>query len=122
MKKILVGEDSNVVKNITQKILQSQNYVVKSGRNGKEVYDALLREHFDVLLLDISMPVMDGMECAKKIRKEAPQGRKDIPILAVTGNNENYNEETFKDHGITDFVAKPINYDLLIEKIQKYLD
>ena len=119
---MLVGEDSGAVKNITKKILQSQSYEVRSGKNGQEVYEALLREDFDILLLDISMPVMDGIECTQKIRKEAPETRRHIPILAITGNSKNYSKETLQAHGINDILTKPINYDSLIEKIRKYLD
>ena len=65
-KKILVAEDSSVIQNITRKVLQFQNYEIISVKNGQQVLDKLAKSDYDAILLDINMPVMDGMECAQK--------------------------------------------------------
>ena len=122
MKKILIAEDSNVVKNITKKVLEARQYVVKSARNGQAVYDKILKEDFDLILMDINMPIMDGVACTKKIRNEAPQEKRKIPIFSITGSDNNYNEETFASNGINEYIQKPIDYDVLMQKIAEYLD
>ena len=64
-KKIIVAEDSSVIQNLTKKILSQLNYDIFSVKNGQQVLDLLNKEDYDLVLLDIHMPVMDGMECAK---------------------------------------------------------
>jgi CheY-like chemotaxis protein len=58
-KKILVGEDSSIIINLTKNVLAFENYQMKSARNGKQVLELLEKEAFDLILMDISMPVMD---------------------------------------------------------------
>ena len=120
MKKILIGEDSSVVKNITQNILETQNYTVKPAKNGKEVYELFMNEDFDLVLLDINMPVMSGTACAQEMRK-AKGDKQRVPIIAITGNSHNYKPEDFKEYGIDDYVLKPIDYDELIQKIRRHM-
>ena len=62
-KKVLIAEDSSVIQNLTKKILSIQNYEISSVKNGQQVLDALEAEPFDIILMDINMPVMDGIEC-----------------------------------------------------------
>ena len=121
MKRILIGEDSNVVKNITQNILETHSYTVKPAKNGQEVYDSFMKEHFDLILIDINMPVMSGTTCATHIREKSPPSKQQVPIIAITGNSPNYRSEDFKSYGINDYVLKPIDYDELIQKIRKYI-
>lgn len=117
-KRILVAEDSSVIQNITRKVLQFQNYEIVSVKNGQEVLDILKKEEFDAILLDINMPVMDGMECAKKVRQlSAPKGK--IPIVAITGNAKNYTMEDFKAVGIDEYLPKPLNFDNLVNTVNR---
>jgi two-component system, cell cycle response regulator DivK len=67
-KKVLIAEDSSVIQNLTKKILEFQNFEISAVKNGRDVLKALEKENFDVILLDINMPIMDGMTCAKQIR------------------------------------------------------
>ncbi len=62
IKKILVAEDSSVIQNLTKKILSLQNYEISAVKDGRKVIDKLESETFDLILMDIHMPVMDGME------------------------------------------------------------
>lgn len=119
-KKILVAEDSSVIQNLTKRVLTMQQYDVVVVKNGAQVIDKLNNDNYDLVLLDIHMPVMDGMECAKKIRS-LPDARRDIPIIAITGNANNYSLEDFKSTGINDYLPKPLNYDNLVEVVKKYL-
>ncbi len=119
-KKVLIAEDSSVIQNLTKKILMMQQYEITSVKNGKQVLQKLEKENFNVILLDINMPVMDGMECARKIRSLDDPEKSQIPIIAITGNARNYSEEQFKEVGINEFLPKPLNFDELVETVKKY--
>ncbi|SRR5690554_1693271 len=119
-KKVLVAEDSSVIQNLTKKILQIQNYSISSVKNGEQVLKNLETENYDVILMDINMPVMDGMECAKRIRSLSDKEKADTPIIAITGNAKNYTMEDFKAVGINEYLPKPLNFDDLVETVKKY--
>lgn len=119
MKRVLIAEDSSVVKNFTRKILQTKDYEADLVRNGKEVLEQMERRgDYDVILMDINMPVMGGIKCAEKIRETYKNKRYGaIPIIAITGNHLNYTKEDYKSRGIDDVLEKPLNYDVLLERI-----
>lgn len=119
MKKVLVAEDSSVIQNLAKKILEFQNYNITFAKNGKEVIDMITNENYDLLLLDINMPIMDGMECAKTIRAMKDKEKAEIPIIAITGNAKNYSMDQFKAVGINEYMQKPLNFDLLVEKVKE---
>lgn len=118
-KKILVAEDSSVIQNITRKVLQFQNYEIISVKNGQQVLDKLNKDHYDAILLDINMPVMDGMECAQKIRALDDGAKSNVPIVAITGNAKNYSMDDFKAVGINEYLPKPLNFDNLVNVVNK---
>lgn len=117
-KRILIAEDSSVIQNLTRKILSQQNYEIEAVKNGEEVLAAINASKFDLVLMDIHMPKMDGMECAKQIR----QTNTDMPILAITGNANNYTMEDFNEAGINDYLPKPLNYDQMLDMVKKYTE
>lgn len=117
-KKVLIAEDSSVIQNLTRRILQIQNYQIFSAKNGKRVLEMLEKENFDIILMDINMPQMDGMECAQKIRALDDANKAQIPIVAITGNAQNYTLEDFKNVGINDYLQKPLNFDILVETVK----
>ena len=119
-KKVLIAEDSSVIQNLTKKILMIQNYQIDSAKNGKQVLDKISNEHFDIILMDINMPLMDGMECAKNIRSMEDATKANIPIVAITGNARNYSIEDFKSVGINEYLQKPLNFDELVDTVKKY--
>lgn len=119
-KKVLIAEDSSVIQNLTKKILMMQQYEISSVKNGKQVLQKLENEDFNVILMDINMPVMDGMECARKIRSMDDPKKSQIPIIAITGNARNYSVEQFKEVGINEYLPKPLNFDDLVETVKKY--
>lgn len=121
-KKILVAEDSSVIQNLTRRILTAQNYDITSVKNGAQVLEKLEKDQYNLVLLDIHMPVMDGMTCAREIRSNNPGNHQDIPIIAITGNAKNYSIEDFKEVGINDYLPKPLNYDAMVEMVKSYLE
>ncbi|MEA5459789.1 response regulator [Arcicella sp. LKC2W] len=118
MKKVLIAEDSSVIQNLAKKILEFQNFEIHSVKNGQQVLDALDKEDFDILLLDINMPVMDGMECAKTVRNLKDEKKAKLPMIAITGNARNYSMEDFKEAGFDDMLAKPLNFDALVAQVK----
>lgn len=119
-KKILIAEDSSVIQNISRRVLEFQNFEIISAKDGKEVLKKMDKENFDAILMDINMPKMDGMECARQIRAMDDESKSKIPIIAITGNAKNYSMEDFKAAGIDDYLPKPINFDSLISLIKEY--
>jgi CheY-like chemotaxis protein len=119
-KKVLVAEDSSVIQNLTKKVLQFQNYEIDSAKNGEEVIKAVNANSYDIILMDIGMPKMDGMECTRQIRAMDDEQKSNVPIVAITGNAKNYSDEEFRNVGIDEYIPKPINFDHLVEVVKKY--
>lgn len=119
-KKVLIAEDSSVIQNLTRKILQMQNFDIHVAKNGEQVIQMLAKEDFDIILMDINMPVMDGMECARQIRDLSDTKKSGIPIIAITGNAKNFSMDDFRSVGINDFIPKPLNFDELVTKVNQY--
>jgi CheY-like chemotaxis protein len=112
--RVLIAEDSSVIQNLVKKILEFQNFEITAVKNGEQVIQLLQKEDFDIILLDINMPVMDGMECVKVIRGFDDVKKAKVPVVAITGNARNYSEEEFKDAGFNDVLMKPLNFDKLV--------
>ena len=119
-KRVLVAEDSSVIQNLTKKVLQFQNYDIESARDGQQVLDMLDHTDYDIILMDINMPKMNGMECSKQIRSLDDKKKSQVPIIAISGNASNYSEEDFKKAGMNEYIPKPINFDRLVEVVNKY--
>ncbi|KAB7732529.1 response regulator [Rudanella paleaurantiibacter] len=121
-KRVLIAEDSSVIQNLARKILEFQNYDITSVKNGEQVLQILAKEDFNILLLDINMPVMDGMECVRQVRALSDKTKAEVPIVAITGNAKNYTEEEFKTAGFNDVLVKPLNFDRLVEVVNQLTD
>ena len=119
-KKVLIAEDSSVIQNLTKKILQFQNFDISAVKNGKDVLKELEKNSYDIILLDINMPVMDGMECAKAVRALPDNSKSKIPIIAITGNAKNYSEQDFLNVGINEYLPKPLDFDKLVDTVKKW--
>jgi len=119
-KKVLIAEDSSVIQNLTKKVLQFQNYEIDSAKNGEEVIKAVHQKKYDIILMDIGMPKIDGMECTKQIRAMDDAEKAKVPIVAITGNAQNYSEEEFKNVGIDVYIPKPIDFDYLVDVVKKH--
>ncbi|WPR73603.1 response regulator [Algoriphagus sp. NG3] len=120
-KKILVGEDSSIILNLTKSILSFENYQMKAAKNGKQVLEMLEKEDFDLILMDLNMPVLDGTTCTKMIRNLSDETKSKLPIIAITGNMSNYTMDEFRRLGFDDFIQKPLDYDKLLATVKKFL-
>lgn len=114
-KRVLVAEDSSVIQNLLKKILLFENCKITSAKDGKAVLDLFDQEEFDLVIMDINLPKIDGLEATKQIRS-----RSKIPIIGISGNAKNYSDEIFFEAGMNEYMQKPLDYDKLIEWVKKY--
>lgn len=117
MKKILIGEDSSVIQNLAKRVLEFSDYDISLAKNGREVLEATEKETFDCIILDIIMPVMDGMECVRQLRQSEWNPNRKVPIIAISGNARNYSDSEFQLAGFTAFLSKPLDYDKLMDTV-----
>ena len=120
--RVLIAEDSSVIQNLVKKILEFQNFEITAVKNGEQVLQMLQKDHFDIILMDINMPVMDGMESVKAIRALADKDKAKVPVVAITGNARNYSEEEFKEAGFNEVLMKPLNFDKLVMVVKELTD
>ncbi len=120
-KTVLIAEDSSVILNLTRKILELQKYKIVLARNGGEVIKQLEANPVDCVLMDINIPVMDGMECTRAIRRHADPAINQLPVIAITGNANNYSMEQFREAGVTDYLPKPLDFDALVRVVKQYV-
>lgn len=119
-KTILIAEDSSVILNLTKKILELQNYKILTAKNGGEVIKQVENNKIDAILMDLNIPIKNGMDCTREIRAHKDENISKIPIIAVTGNANNYSMEDFKEAGINDYLPKPLDFDALVITVKKY--
>ena len=120
-KTILIAEDSSVILNLTKKILELQNYKILTAKNGGEVIKQVEKQKIDAILMDLNIPIKNGMECTREIRAHENQEISNIPIIAVTGNANNYTMEQFKEAGINAYLPKPLDFDMLVQTVKQYV-
>lgn len=117
-KKVLIAEDSSVIQNLLKRILEFQNFEITAVKNGEQVMRKLQQNDFDIVLMDINMPVMDGMESVKAIRSMEDEKKASLPVVAITGNAKNYTEDEFNEAGFNEVLIKPLNFDNLVKIVK----
>lgn len=117
VQKILVVEDSYMNQKLAKIILENNGFDVTIAGNGEEAITILKQQSFDLILMDIQMPVMDGCQAAYIIRKEL---HSNIPIIALTAHALEGEREKCIREGMNDYLAKPFKEEDLLEKIAKY--
>jgi signal transduction histidine kinase/DNA-binding response OmpR family regulator len=116
---ILVAEDNMVNQKVVLTMLTRRGYEVHVASNGREALEALERNHYDLLLMDIQMPEMDGMEATRRIRED--ERWKDLPIIAITAHAMQGDRERCLQAGMNDFASKPVSPPRLVEMIEHHL-
>lgn len=116
-KTILVAEDNEINQMVVQAMLEPTQASLIFVWNGLEAINVLQTEHPDVILMDIQMPVMDGMEACRQIKATHPT----LPIIALTANAMSDDINLYKREGFSDHLAKPIELTLLLTKLQHTL-
>ena len=110
--RILVAEDSQINQRLILMMLQHMGYCVDLAQNGKEALTALRENGYDVVLMDVDMPEMNGVEATTVVRAEF-SGREQPQIVAVTANARVGDRERCISAGMNDYVSKPISADSL---------
>jgi signal transduction histidine kinase/ABC-type amino acid transport substrate-binding protein/ActR/RegA family two-component response regulator len=122
--KILLTEDNDLNAEIATELLREEGCTVDRAKDGVECVDMLEKAAngtYRLILMDIQMPVMNGYDAAKKIRRMDDPQKADIPIIAMTANAFSEDKQAALDAGMNDHLSKPINMNILVPTIQKYL-
>ncbi len=118
MQKILIVEDNELNLDLLVQLLED-DYELVTANNGADGIEIAEQERPDLILMDMSLPVMDGWEATRRIK--AKDGLTRIPIIALTAHAMSGDEEKAKAAGCDGYLAKPLNEDLLFEKLDQFL-
>ncbi|KPA11281.1 multi-sensor hybrid histidine kinase [Candidatus Magnetomorum sp. HK-1] len=116
--KILIAEDNRVNQILAMRLLEEIGYSSDIVSNGLEVLEALNRQHYDLILMDMQMPEMDGIEATKEIMKNWPENKRPS-IIALTANVLKDDRELCLEAGMNDFISKPIILEELISALMR---
>ena len=119
--RILLAEDNLVNQKVATKVLEKKGCIVQVAENGQEVLDRINKESFDVILMDVQMPVLDGLEATKLIREEEKQTGRHIPIIAMTAHAMEGDEQKCLMAGMDGYIAKPFEPLKVYETIENLL-
>ena len=114
-KKILIADDEQQLALAVKIRLQSKGYQVVTASDGREALELAEKEHPDLIILDVLMPVMDGYSCLRELNTRF--GRGEIPIIILTARDRM--KDLFELEGIADYVIKPFDHDELLLRIER---
>jgi signal transduction histidine kinase/ActR/RegA family two-component response regulator len=118
---ILLAEDDQVSRMVAERILSKSGCHVTCAKDGREALDILKNDRFDLVVMDIQMPVMNGLESTRAIRNgEAGEWCRSIPIIAMTAYAMDSDRKSFNEAGMDDYIPKPVDNDSLMETLRKY--
>ena len=123
-KRILLAEDNDLNAEIAETLLGNYDFTVERTKDGKEALNSYLEKpegYYDLILMDIQMPVMDGLTAAREIRRCGKPGAREIPIIAMSANAFKEDVERSLNAGMNAHTTKPIEIDKLVELISTYL-
>ena len=119
--KILLAEDNLINQKVTIKILNTFGFNVSAVCDGLEAVNAVSKENYDLILMDLQMPNVDGFAATEKIRSFT-SSKRDIPIIALTAHALMGDKEKCLNAGMTDYISKPVSGQELVKKIDVLLD
>lgn len=123
--KVLIVDDTKTSRILAAAILQKRGHYVRTAENGQAAIEQLMQEDFDLVLMDIQMPVMSGIEAARIIRDIGSCVRRhDVPILAVSAGSELGLDDGLSQclrAGMNGYLSKPVRVSEFIEMIEKYV-
>lgn len=118
---VLLVEDNPVNMRVAQGLLKPLKLKMDVAENGLAALDKVREKKYDIILMDHMMPVMDGIEASKKIRQMEEEYYKRVPIIALTANAISGAKEEFLEAGMNDFVSKPIQIEMMLKVLKKWL-
>lgn len=119
-KTVLIVEDNELNMKLFHDLLEAHGYNTLEARTGPEALKLATQERPDLILMDIQLPEVSGLEVTQKIKKD--EDLVDIPIIAVTAFAMKGDEERIRQGGCEDYIAKPISVSTFLEKVKRYLD
>jgi signal transduction histidine kinase/CheY-like chemotaxis protein/HPt (histidine-containing phosphotransfer) domain-containing protein len=117
---ILLAEDNVVNQRVAMGILSKRGHIVQVANNGQEALDAIACQRFDLILMDVQMPVMDGLKATAAIRELQLATKERTPIIAMTAHAMKGDRERFLDGGMDDYLSKPIEPKVLHEIVERW--
>src|SRR5687768_3279043 len=120
-RKVLVVDDIEMNQQLAKHIMQSWGFTVDVAANGKEAVERVEKNTYDLVLMDIQMPEMDGMEATENIRRLKDAAKASTPIVAVTANLLNGDGERYLQKGMNDYLPKPLDEYSLFQLVSKNL-
>jgi CheY-like chemotaxis protein len=118
--RILLAEDNPVNQRLASRLLEKRGHSVVIAGNGREALEALEKESFDLIFMDLQMPVMDGFEATAAIRKREGTGGVRLPVVALTAHAMKGDREKCLAGGMDEYLTKPIRAQELDEVLQIY--
>ncbi|HBA87689.1 MAG TPA: histidine kinase [Geobacter sp.] len=119
--RILVAEDDPTIRHMMVIILSRQGFDCSSVEDGRQAVEAWERDHFDLIIMDVQMPVMDGLNATRIIRKEEAVRGGHIPIIATTAFALDGDRQMCREAGMDEYVSKPLHLELLLGFIDKHM-
>ncbi len=110
---VLVADDNRTNQRLVAALLQAAGHMADVVANGREAVEAVLRRHYDVVLMDVQMPVMDGVQATRRIRA-LPAPARDVPIVALTADAVTGAEDRYRGAGMDAYLSKPLSPDTLV--------
>ncbi len=119
--RILLAEDDPANQLLTKRLLQKRGIKIELASNGKICLDMALKYDYDLILMDIQMPEMNGYEALMQIRNNFPFYKRDIPIIAITARATSNEKEKCLKMGMSDYLSKPFSPELLFRKLERHI-
>ncbi len=119
--RILIAEDNSVNRKMTHKIIEKFGYLADTVVNGEEAVLAFKKGHYNLVLMDVQMPGIDGLEATRAIRRKEKETGGHIPIIAMTAHAMKGDRERCLKAGMDDYISKPVRPQSLAQTISKYL-
>lgn len=118
--RVLLAEDNRINQIVCGKFLQKWDIEYEVANDGREVLELLEKNHYNLILMDIQMPDMDGIEATRKIRSLGQKAYQNIPIIALTASILDESMQSIQEVGMSDLIGKPFDPTLLFQKIRHY--
>ena len=119
-KQVLIVEDYEDTREFMKILLESYGYTVIEAGDGIEAVDRVKQYHPDLVLMDISLPLVDGLTATRTIRQFESQSKMKVPIIAITAFGKNYYSKAM-EAGCNDLIDKPVDFDTLEPILRSYL-
>ena len=120
-RRLLLAEDNAINQMVAKELLEKMGFILSIANNGHEAVEMVLKGNYDLVLMDIQMPGMDGYEATARIRQDPRFGAEDLPIIAITAHALSGDREKVLNAGLNDYLSKPIDVRQLSRVLMQWL-